>query len=158
MSIKFDGLSRIIDELVDAVDSYGKRLRRCGSARGLRTGGSFDAAMGHYAVQDDSAKVPSVGPAGKAAPRAKPIPVTSAVCNPAARTVTLTPSRRLDLHQYYRVTVKGTGIAGADGTLLDGTNTGKPGSDYVAVVHKYGTVAVTTTRAHPAFALRAANR
>ena len=68
MSIKFDGLSRIIDEFVDAVDSYGKRSRRCGSAAGLRTGGSFDAAMGHYAVQDDIAKIPSVGPAGKALP------------------------------------------------------------------------------------------
>jgi hypothetical protein len=68
MSIKFDGLSRIIDEFVDAVDSYGKRLRRCGSASGLRTGGGFDAAMGHYAVQDGIAKIPSVGPAGKALP------------------------------------------------------------------------------------------
>jgi hypothetical protein len=44
-----------------------KCLRRCGSAGGLRTG-SFDAAVRHYAIQDDFAKIPSVGPAGKALP------------------------------------------------------------------------------------------
>jgi hypothetical protein len=89
-----------------------------------------------------------VGPEGRATPRPRPILVKSAVYDPTSQAVTLKPEHRLNLHLYYRLTVTGTapgGVAGSDGVLLDGANTGSPGSDYVAVVHKFGTVATRST-------------
>jgi hypothetical protein len=61
------------------------------------------------------------------------IAIDSAVYDSSARTVTLHPHQRLDLHQLYQLKVLGTGplgVADASGRLLDGRNTGQPGSDY----------------------------
>src|SRR5207302_6158429 len=92
-----------------------------------------------------------VGPAGKSSPDVRPISVASAVYDSAALAVTLSPREQLNLHLFYRLTVHGTapsGVAGANGVLLDGTGTGSPGSNYVAVVHAFGATAIKSTRAH----------
>ncbi len=54
--------------------------------------------------------------------------------SPSARTVTIRPSRRLNVHDEFDLIVDGTsGHAVAGGSLetLDGCATGKAGSDYV---------------------------
>ncbi len=61
-------------------------------------------------------------------------PVMSAVYNPAADTVTLHFSQRLNVHLSYTITVNGlapNGVTGANGLLLDGADNGQPGSNYV---------------------------
>ncbi len=70
-------------------------------------------------------------------PRGLLVPVASAVYDPTARTVTLHPSGRLNLHWVYHLTVRGTppgGVRGLNGNLLDGAGTGRAGSDYVTSV------------------------
>jgi hypothetical protein len=57
MSIKFDGLSRIIDEFVDGVDSLSKFVPARRLTGRSRTRAAGDPAVGHYAVQDDIGKV-----------------------------------------------------------------------------------------------------
>lgn len=61
--------------------------------------------------------------------------------DPAARTAMLRPHRPLDLHKYYRLTVRGDGpggLTGATGVPLDGAGAGRTGTDFVTVVHGYG--------------------
>ncbi len=70
-----------------------------------------------------------VGPAGRS------IAITSAVYDPTSNTVTLSPRTRVDLHDTYQLTVIGTGAGGVTdtrGALLDGADTGQPGSNYTA--------------------------
>jgi virginiamycin B lyase len=65
------------------------------------------------------------------------IPIASVVYDPLTLTVTITPAKRLNIHQSYRLTVVGTaphGLTNTSGVLLDGALTGHPGSDYVATV------------------------
>jgi hypothetical protein len=72
------------------------------------------------------------------------------VYDTATQTVTLTTRQRLTLRGFFRLTVNGAGpggLAGADGTPLDGAGTGKPGSNYVALVHRRGVVTPATR--HP---------
>jgi hypothetical protein len=60
--------------------------------------------------------------------------VTTAVYNPSAHSVTLRFGRFLNVHHHYKITVDGTtpdGLTSASGVALDGTSTGRPGSDYV---------------------------
>jgi hypothetical protein len=55
----------------------------------------------------------------------------------ATNTVTLKPTRRINLHHTYRLTVIGTGphgVTNTEGIPLDGANTGKPGSDYTGTL------------------------
>jgi hypothetical protein len=66
-----------------------------------------------------------------------PVHIARVVYNPSALTVTVTPSRRLNLHRLYQLTVIGTapsGVADTAGNLLDGALNGVPGSNYVATV------------------------
>jgi hypothetical protein len=61
------------------------------------------------------------------------IPVSSAVYNLAARTVTLLPAQRLSIRRAYLLTLIGTvasGISDPQGRLLDGGYTGQPGSNF----------------------------
>jgi hypothetical protein len=47
--------------------------------------------------------------------------------------VTLHPKQRISIHKTYELTVEGTaphGVINTFGQLLDGTDTGKPDSDY----------------------------
>jgi hypothetical protein len=113
--------------------------------------------MGPAGVQDvrNYTLLPA-GPAGRTRPHARPIPIASAVYDPAAQAVTLTLRRRLALHGYYRLTVNAAppaGLRAADGAPLDGSGTGRPGSDYVALVHGYGAV---SPKAHAAVNARQA--
>ncbi len=74
-----------------------------------------------------------IGPGGR------PIAVDSAVYDATARTVTLHPHTRLDVHRRYRLTAYGTGtraLVGTSGVLLDGTRTGRPGSDFATIVDR----------------------
>ncbi|MEW4569479.1 choice-of-anchor Q domain-containing protein [Tautonia sp. JC769] len=62
------------------------------------------------------------------------VPIASAVPDPSGTTVTLVPGLRLPLHRAYRLTVIGTppeGLTSASGAFLDGSGTGRPGSDFV---------------------------
>jgi CSLREA domain-containing protein len=68
-----------------------------------------------------------IGPGGK------PVSIGSAVFNEATNSVTLRPTTRINLHHTYQLMVDGTsphGVRDSLGLLLDGTNNGKPGSNY----------------------------
>jgi hypothetical protein len=63
------------------------------------------------------------------------IRIRSVRYHPATNSVVLRPIRRLPLHDTFQLTVKGTapdGLTSTLGILLDGANTGQPGSNYVA--------------------------
>jgi hypothetical protein len=93
------------------------------------------------------------GHAGRVAPPARPIPIASALYDPVAHTVRLTPRHRLNLHGYYRLTVSAAlpnGLKSLDGIPLDGAGQGQPGSNYVAVVHRYGATVVNSMNPVPA--------
>jgi hypothetical protein len=97
------------------------------------------------------------GHAGRVAPHARPIPIASALYDPVAHTVRLTPRHRLNLHGYYRLTVSAAlpnGLKSLDGIPLDGSDQGQPGSNYVAVVHKFGTSTIQAKRVHPTGVLK----
>jgi hypothetical protein len=67
-------------------------------------------------------------------PSGSSIAVTSAVYSSANNTVTLSFNQLLNVHQTYTLTVNGmapNGVTGTNGLLLDGANTGHPGSNYV---------------------------
>jgi hypothetical protein len=62
------------------------------------------------------------------------IPVTSAVYDPTALTVTLSPAQRLNLQSFYQLTVTGTtpgGLTSSTGVPLDGAGNGTPGTNFV---------------------------
>jgi uncharacterized repeat protein (TIGR01451 family) len=72
-----------------------------------------------------------IGPCGQT------IEIDSAVYDPARNTVTLRPHRHLNIHQRFHLTVVGTGPHGltdTSGCLLDGARTGRPGSNYRAIL------------------------
>lgn len=65
-----------------------------------------------------------------------------------ANTVTLIPSQRLNPFRLYVLTVVGiapSGVKGADSLLLDGANTGQPGSSYVSMVGRFTPFVQTTS-------------
>jgi hypothetical protein len=67
------------------------------------------------------------------------IKVANAVYNPTTFTVTLFPAERLDIHNFYRLTVNGTapkGLTDSQGNLLDGLNNGKAGSSFVTIISR----------------------
>ena len=68
------------------------------------------------------------------------IAITRVVYNPSARTVTLRPSERLNVHRRYELIADGTsahGIADLALEALDGGKTGKAGSDYVGMIDRF---------------------
>ena len=70
-------------------------------------------------------------------PDGRSISIDSAIFDPAANTVTLRPKSRINLHHAYHLTVIGTGATGvrdSRGLLLDGANTGQPGSNYTGTL------------------------
>ena len=65
------------------------------------------------------------------------IRVKSVKYDAANLTVTIRPTELINLHHAYKFRVIGTGsggVKGADGSLLDGANTGQADSDYHAVL------------------------
>jgi uncharacterized repeat protein (TIGR01451 family) len=80
----------------------------------------------------------------------RPIRFSSAVYDAALSTVTLRPSRRLNFHRRFRLTVSGNGPRGLSdtlGRLLDGQQNGDPGSDFVTIVTARNLVAPSPDRA-----------
>jgi hypothetical protein len=70
-------------------------------------------------------------------PQGQPVAILTAVYDATAETVTLYPSRRINFHRPFRLTVRGMGADGlrnAQGQLLDGRASGHPGSNYVTTV------------------------
>jgi hypothetical protein len=89
---------------------------------------TFSQALDPTSAQDPN-DYRIVGPAGRT------IRVKEAVYSPVARTVTLYPTQRINIHYTYELIVDGTapgGLTNTEGTLLDGADSGKPGSDYRA--------------------------
>ncbi len=71
--------------------------------------------------------------------RGHTIRIREAIYNPSTFSVTLVPAQRLDIHYRYQLTVNGTtstGVRGISGLLIDGAGTGRPGSDYTAVIDR----------------------
>jgi len=65
------------------------------------------------------------------------IAIKSATYDPTMQAVTLRPVQRLNLHRHFRLTVVGTapsGVTDTLGNLLDGQETGHPGSNFVTIV------------------------
>jgi hypothetical protein len=70
-------------------------------------------------------------------PTGQTIPISRAVYDPTANTVTLFPTQLLNMHLAYTLTVVGTGPNGVrdtNGVLLDGARTGQPGSNFTGVI------------------------
>ena len=66
------------------------------------------------------------------------IAIDSAEYDASAHTVTLRPSKKINLHHDYQFTIIGTGsngVAGVDHTLLDGAYDGKPASNCVTTLN-----------------------
>jgi Bacterial Ig-like domain (group 3)/Right handed beta helix region/Bacterial Ig-like domain len=69
----------------------------------------------------------------------KRIRVTKAVYDAGSQTVTLDPSRRLNINHRYELIVSGQapkGVASANAVMLDGADNGQPGTNYVGVLDK----------------------
>jgi hypothetical protein len=93
------------------------------------------------------------GPRGHSRPHAKPIAIKSAVYDASTHTVKLTPAHRLKLNGYYRLTVNGAsagGVAGLGGGKLDGSGHGKAGSNFTALIHRFGVTTPRSVVTHPA--------
>jgi len=90
------------------------------------------------------------------APNGKRVAIASAVYDSATRTVTLHPSRRLNFHHHFKLTVNGNalyGLTDTQGLALDGDNNGKPGSNYVTTLTRHNLIiGARTPRVSHAFA------
>jgi uncharacterized repeat protein (TIGR01451 family) len=67
------------------------------------------------------------------------IRISSVLYNPATKSVTIFPAERLDLHKLYQLTVNGlapNGLTDTSGNLLDGSASGTPGSNFVAIIDR----------------------
>ena len=83
---------------------------------------------------EDLSNYALVGPVGGRGRGGHPIAISRAIYDASTHTVTLLPARGLNVHDRYRLTIRGTGpagVAGPSGVLLDGTGDGRPGSDSV---------------------------
>ena len=92
---------------------------------------TFTSALDSASAQDLENYV-IVGPSGRH------IAIDSAVYDASAHTVTLHPSKKINLHHNYQFTIIGTGssgVAGVDHTLLDGAYDGKPASNCVTTLN-----------------------
>jgi hypothetical protein len=101
---------------------------------------SFSTALDLARAQDlRNYRLTALGPGGRPI---RPVGLATPVYDPSGPAVTLLPRRRLSLRRPYQLTVIGTppgGLAGPDGTFLDGSGTGHPGSDYTATLLGFGT-------------------
>jgi hypothetical protein len=110
---------------------------------------SFSGALDPALAQDvnDYAIVPEGGRIR--ARNAAPIPVSRALYNPAAETVTLYPSRRLDVHKRYVLTVGGTapgGLTKLPGGFRNGAGVSQSGTSFQTVIGR-STLAGTAAKA-----------
>jgi len=117
-SVPFDGPQ------VTAIERYGYHMMPTTLVL------TFDQAL-DSTTAEDTHNYQIVGPHGRT------IRVKSAVYDPTTNSVTLDPGRRINIHYRYELTVDGTksgGLTNTTGELLDGTDSGKPGSDYRAAL------------------------
>ena len=92
---------------------------------------TFTSALDSASAQDLENYV-IVGPSGRH------IAIDSAVYDASAHTVTVRPSKKINLHHDYQFTIIGTGsngVAGVNHTLLDGAYDGKPASNCVTTLN-----------------------
>jgi hypothetical protein len=78
-----------------------------------------------------------IGPLGQT------VAITDAVYDATNDTVTLHLARRINFHRRFRLTVYGegpSGLADAQGVLLDGKSSGHPGSNYVTTIDRHNLV------------------
>jgi hypothetical protein len=94
-------------------------------------------------------------------PRGKVIRIRSATYNAGARTVTLRPTRLLNLHHAFKVVVNGTTgsvLADVAGNALDGDGDGRPGGDFTGRITRaslaQGPAAPQRCRGNPSGATR----
>jgi hypothetical protein len=76
-------------------------------------------------------------------PQGHVVPIKSAVYDPSTLTVTLSPSRRINFHDKFKLTVFGAttgGLMSDLGLLLDGKNTGQPGSNFTVTLDRHNLV------------------
>jgi len=87
---------------------------------------TFDQALDESTAHDDE-NYRIIGPAGRV------IGIKSAVYNLGTLSVTLHPEQRINIHHTYELIVDGSaphGVTNTQGQLLDGTDSGRPDSDY----------------------------
>ena len=92
---------------------------------------TFSSALDSASAQD-LANYRIVGPSGRH------VDIDSAVYDSSAHTVTLRPSKKINLHHDHQFTIVGTGsngVAGVDHTLLDGAYDGKPACNCTATLN-----------------------
>jgi len=71
--------------------------------------------------------------------KSRPVGIRSAVYDPATDTVVLRPGQRINVHHPAQLLVLGTsptGLTNTAGILLDGANTGRPGSDFSTLLRR----------------------
>jgi hypothetical protein len=66
----------------------------------------------------------------------KPVPLSSAIYNASAHTVTLIPKSKLNLAQPMQLRITASLLADSLGRPIDGNHDGQPGGDYVANLSK----------------------
>jgi virginiamycin B lyase len=81
---------------------------------------------------------------GRVRLHSRPLRIGGATYDSATHTVNLILRHRLPLNGYYRVTILGS-LKGANGTALNGSE--GPGTNYQALLHRFGRVAPTHARA-----------
>jgi hypothetical protein len=119
--------------VVESLKRYGTRARRTTLVL------TFSAAL-------DPARAGNPANYRITKPNGRPVRIRSVVYDPAADTVTLRPRGKINLHRTYHVMVIGTGAGGvADvrGVLLDGTDDGRAGSDFVTTLTRSNLVLAT---------------
>jgi|GEM_PF-6965475 len=90
---------------------------------------SFNGPLDPIPAQN-TANYQITGPTGR-------IPVISAVYDPSALTVTLTPRMRLNTQRAFTLTINGqspTGLTNPEGVLLDGNGQGSPGVSFSTIL------------------------
>jgi Bacterial Ig-like domain (group 3) len=101
---------------------------------------SFSQGLNSVSAQNTADyTILTTGRHGQFGKGSRKIPAAKAVYNAESQTVTLYPSRRLIINQRYELIVSGeapTGVASAAEVMLDGADTGKPGSNFVTVLDK----------------------
>jgi hypothetical protein len=97
----------------------------------------------HFSEGLDPALAQNVKEYHLVSPLGQTVPITQAVYDAAGDTVTLHLARRINFHRRFKLTVYGaapTGLANAEGLLLNSMASGNPGSDYVTTVGPYNLV------------------
>jgi streptogramin lyase len=122
--------SNVVSQLVDGGPQVVTLGRRKGKKHRFSLTLTFDSPVNQVHAQDNATYL--IVPKGK---HKHAIPVVTAAYSATTRTVVLTTKKMLNPGQKYTLTVLGTGphaLTDLEGVLLDGSQNGQPGSNYVA--------------------------